>query len=188
MDPGGLFMNAQTAAVSASSAPLVLATYPTPAGTAHAVISPEDGAIHLFGWLDSTANIARLAPTLLDRGIEQGKGPQAVRDAVASYGEGDLDALNALTVAQPGGEFFTASWDAMRRVRPGHPVTYTTLAIEAGRPAAVRAAASACARNLVALVVPCHRIVRTDGGLGGFFYGLEIKRTLQEHESRFAKD
>lgn len=50
----------------------------------------------------------------------------------------------------------------------------------------MRAAASACARNHVALIVPCHRIVRRDGGLGGFFYGLEIKRALQAHEARFA--
>ena len=176
-----------TAAVT-STAPLVLATYATPAGIAHAVVTPEDGAIRLFGWLDSAANIARLAPALRERGIESGDGPREIREAVANYGDGDLDSLNSLAVAQPGGEFFTASWDAMRRVRPGHPVTYTTLAIEAGRPAAVRAAASACARNLVALVVPCHRIVRTDGGLGGFYYGLEIKRTLQAHEATFAAD
>ena len=175
-------------ATSASTAPLVLATYSTPAGLAHAVITPEDGAIRLFGWLDSATNIARLAPTLRERGIESGNGPHEIRDAVARYGDGDLDALNSLAVAQPGGEFFTASWEAMRRVRPAHPAPYTTLATEAGRPAAVRAAASACARNLVALVVPCHRIVRTDGGLGGFFYGLEIKRTLQAHEATFAAD
>ncbi|MFC6234836.1 methylated-DNA--[protein]-cysteine S-methyltransferase, partial [Leucobacter soli] len=52
----------------------------------------------------------------------------------------------------------------------------------AGRPTAVRAAASGCANNLVALIVPCHRIVRTDGGLGGYLFGTDIKRRLLEHE------
>ncbi|GMA32673.1 methylated-DNA--[protein]-cysteine S-methyltransferase [Litorihabitans aurantiacus] len=169
-----------------STSPLVLATYPTPAGEAHAAITPEDGVVRLFGWLDAEANVARLAPALAARGIEEGEGPASVRDAVARYTAGDLDAIDAIAVDQPGGEFFTAAWTAMRRVRPGHPVTYTELATAAGRPAAVRAAASACARNRVALVVPCHRVVRTDGGLGGFYYGLEIKRALQDHEARAA--
>jgi methylated-DNA-[protein]-cysteine S-methyltransferase len=171
---------------STSSEPLVLASYPTPAGEAHAVITPEDGVVRLFGWLDHGPNLPRLGAALHDRGVVEGEGPASVRDAVARYTAGDLDALAAIAVQQPGGEFFTAAWEAMRRVRPGHPVTYTELATAAGRPAAVRAAASACARNLVALVVPCHRVVRRDGGLGGFYYGVEIKRALQAHEARFA--
>jgi methylated-DNA-[protein]-cysteine S-methyltransferase len=67
-------------------------------------------------------------------------------------------------------------------VTAGDVVTYSEFAELAGRPAAVRAAASACARNAAALFVPCHRIVRTDGGLGGYRYGLEIKRWLRAHE------
>lgn len=177
--------SATTAPATATEA-LILARYPTPAGTAHAVITPEDGVVRLFGWLDPTPNVERLKPALLGRGVTEGEGPTSIRDAVARYTDGDLAALDEIPVDQPGGEFFTASWAAMRRVRPGHPVTYTELATDAGRPSAVRAAASACARNLVALVVPCHRIVRTDGGLGGFYYGLDIKRELQAHEARFA--
>ena len=54
---------------------------------------------------------------------------------------------------------------------------------DSGRPGAIRAAAAACARNAVALFVPCHRIIRTDGALGGFRYGLEVKRVLRAHEA-----
>ena len=179
-------MTSTSTSTSTSTEPLILASYPTPAGEAHAVITPEDGVVRLFGWLDHGPNLPRLGAVLHTRGIARGEGPASVRDAVARYTAGDLDALGEIAVHQPGGEFFTAAWEAMRHVRPGHPVTYTQLATAAGRPAAVRAAASACARNLVALVVPCHRIVRTDGGLGGFYYGLEIKRALQEHEARAA--
>ena len=63
------------------------------------------------------------------------------------------------------------------------PVTYTEFAALAGRPAAVRAAAQACARNAAALFVPCHRVLRTDGSLGGFRWGLPVKRWLLDHES-----
>lgn len=166
--------------------PLVLMTMATPAGEAHAVLTPEDETLRLFGWGPAEDNLHRLAPQLTARGIENGRGLAAVRDAVARYGDGDLTALAALAVGQPGGAFFQDAWRALREVAPGTTLTYTELAADAGRPAAVRAAASACARNLVALVVPCHRIVRRDGGLGGFYYGLDAKRQLLAHEARWA--
>jgi len=56
------------------------------------------------------------------------------------------------------------------------------LAARAGAPRAVRAAGSACARNAVCLFVPCHRVVRRDGSLGGYYYGLATKQSLLEHE------
>jgi len=76
------------------------------------------------------------------------------------------------------------AWEVLRTVPAGAPVTYTEYAAKSGRPAAVRAAASACARNAAALFVPCHRVLRTDGTLGGFRWGLECKRRLIAHESR----
>ena len=62
-------------------------------------------------------------------------------------------------------------------------MTYSEFAALAGRPAAIRAAASACARNAAALFVPCHRVLRTGGALGGFRWGLDVKRWLLTHES-----
>lgn len=171
-----------------STSPLTLITMQTPAGAAHAVITPEDEILRLFGWGDAEPNLTRLPQPLRDRGIATGTGPRRITDAVAAYGDGDLGALDALAVTQPGGEFFQQAWIALRGVDPGRPVTYSELASRSGRPRAVRAAASACARNLVALVVPCHRIVRRDGGLGGFYYGLETKRALLAHEERWAND
>ena len=72
----------------------------------------------------------------------------------------------------------------MREIKPGEPITYTAFAALAGRPAAVRAAAQACARNAPALFVPCHRVLRTDGGLGGYRWGLDVKKWLLGHERR----
>jgi len=102
--------------------------------------------------------------------------------ATMAYFDGDLAAIDAVPVAQRGGEFLAQAWDVLRTVPAGAPVTYTAYARMAGRPAAVRAAAQACARNAAALFVPCHRVVRTDGTLGGYRWGLDVKRWLLEHE------
>jgi methylated-DNA-[protein]-cysteine S-methyltransferase len=103
--------------------------------------------------------------------------------AVRAYFDGDLTAIDGVAVAQRGGPFLSTAWAALRAVPAGAPVSYTALAAAAGRPAAVRAAAQACARNAAALFVPCHRVVRTDGTLGGYRWGLDVKRSLIAHEA-----
>ncbi len=75
-------------------------------------------------------------------------------------------------------------WEALRRIPRGETRTYGEIAREIGAPAAVRAVGGACGANPVALVVPCHRAVRTDGGLGGYAWGLTVKRRLLELEKR----
>jgi AraC family transcriptional regulator of adaptative response/methylated-DNA-[protein]-cysteine methyltransferase len=75
-------------------------------------------------------------------------------------------------------------WEALRRIPRGETRTYGEIAREIGAPAAVRAVGSACGANPVALVVPCHRAVRTDGGLGGYAWGLGVKKRLLEIEKR----
>ena len=95
---------------------------------------------------------------------------------------GDLSAIDDVPVRQRSGAFLEHAWDVLRTVPAGAPVTYTEYAAKSGRPTAIRAAASACARNAAALFVPCHRVLRTDGTLGGFRWGLPVKRALLEHE------
>ena len=102
---------------------------------------------------------------------------------MTAYFDGDLTAIDAVAVRQhTDGAFLATAWAALRTVGPGHPVSYTGLAALAGRPAAVRATAQACARNTVALFVPCHRVLRSDGSLGGFRWGVQVKRWLLDHE------
>src|SRR5947209_7194266 len=105
-------------------------------------------------------------------------------DAMSAYFDGDVSAMDDLPVSQPGGPFRQAAWKVMREVPPGEVITYTELARRAGNERAVRAAGSACAQNLVAPIVPCHRIVRTGGTLGGYYYGLEAKSWLLQHDRR----
>jgi len=95
---------------------------------------------------------------------------------------GDVDAFNALKVRQPGGEFTQAVWKSLRKVRGGTVISYADLAAKAGRPLAVRAAGSAMATNLIAPIVPCHRVVKTGGALGGYGFGIDLKAKLLQHE------
>jgi AraC family transcriptional regulator, regulatory protein of adaptative response / methylated-DNA-[protein]-cysteine methyltransferase len=74
-------------------------------------------------------------------------------------------------------------WEELRRIPYGTTRTYTQVARAIGRPKAIRAVARACATNPVSVVVPCHRVVREDGNLAGYRWGLERKRALLEHES-----
>lgn len=90
--------------------------------------------------------------------------------------------MDGISVRQPGEKFSQSAWKAMRKVAPGKTISYGELAKRAGSADAVRAAGSACARNLIALVVPCHRIVKTGGALGNYAYGLEVKEWLLAHE------
>ena len=74
------------------------------------------------------------------------------------------------------------AWLEMRGVHAGETDTYAGLAERAGIPRAIRAAGQACAKNKVAPFVPCHRILRTGGGLGGYAYGIPVKEALLVHE------
>ena len=74
-------------------------------------------------------------------------------------------------------------WQALQTIPAGSTATYAEIARQIGRPTATRAVASACAANLIAVLVPCHRVVRTDGGLGGYRWDLQRKRALLEREA-----
>lgn len=81
-----------------------------------------------------------------------------------------------------GTAFQEAVWQALQRIPAGETRSYAQIAAEVGSPAAVRAAGSANGANNVAVLIPCHRVVRTDGSLGGYAYGLDIKRELLRRE------
>ena len=82
-----------------------------------------------------------------------------------------------------GTDFQKSVWQALREIPAGSTVSYTELAERIGRPAAVRAVAHACAENAHAVIIPCHRAVRSDGSLAGYRWGLERKRLLLEREA-----
>ncbi len=82
-----------------------------------------------------------------------------------------------------GTAFQEACWAALRAIPPGETRTYADIAAAAGNARAVRAAGTANGANNVAVLIPCHRVIRSDGGLGGYAYGLDRKRTLLDREA-----
>jgi methylated-DNA-[protein]-cysteine S-methyltransferase len=159
-------------------------TMTTPTGPLTMILS-DDGAVRATGFTtDVDALLGLIHPALVEP-TEPVADAGAVSTAVRSYLDGDLTALDAVPVEQrTDGLFMAHAWTVMRDIKPGEPVTYTAFAALSGRPAAVRAAAAACARNPVALFVPCHRVLRTDGTLGGYRWGLPVKQWLLGHETR----
>lgn len=105
---------------------------------------------------------------------------------VLDYFEGNLVALDQISRQQSASPFFAKIYEAMSAIPVGQTASYAELAHEAGSPRAMRAVGSACARNQLPLLVPCHRVVRSDGTLGNYGYGLAVKQWLLDHEARHA--
>jgi len=120
--------------------------------------------------------------------------PDGVSSAMLAYLHGELDALEGLTVAQPGDPPQLAAWQALRSVPAGQTISYrqlgalAELADEGTDPLGAQAAGAVCARNNVAVVVPCHRVLRADGRLGGYLWGLQRKSWLLHHEAPRDRD
>lgn len=156
-------------------------TIDTPDGP-FTILTDARGRVLASGWTpDRDAIVGRLSPAARPAGIREGETDAAA--AARAYYDGDLAAIDAVEVAQSGTAMQLAGWRALRTIAPGGPLSYAGFAAVLGRPSAVRAAASICARNAPALFVPCHRVLRSDGSLGGFAWGLDVKRALLARES-----
>jgi methylated-DNA-[protein]-cysteine S-methyltransferase len=167
---------------------LLSAVYATPAGRLTVVVDPhaagdlgpaEYGAVVVgtFGDLDEALD--RLPGDA--RTIRPRSSVPFIKDVLGRYSDGDLDALDEVSVTQQGGPFQQRAWLAMRSIQAGSVDTYAGLARRAGAPRAARAAGTVCSSNMVAPFIPCHRVVATNG-IGGYGYGLDIKVALLEHE------
>lgn len=175
--------------------PLYRATVPTPAGPL-TVLADADGAVRASGFTTDTDLLVALlppgrssadgAPTIHDD-APGGPTTTAVR-AVEAYLAGDLGALDDVPVVQDADPTRPVARmrARLRRVPAGETRTYAALAAEAGSPNASRAAGQACSRNRVAPFVPCHRVLPTGGGLGGYRWGVDVKRALLAFEAERA--
>jgi methylated-DNA-[protein]-cysteine S-methyltransferase len=161
--------------------PLFLSSLKTPIGTLN-LIAREN---LLLAANLSTISAAKASLDHDDRamGFKEVKTIPVISDLISDYFDGDLSAIDAIRTRQPGAAFSQAAWKAMRRVKAGKTMSYADLADRAGSPAAVRAAGSACAKNAIVLVIPCHRIVKSGGALGNYAYGLNKKEWLLRFEA-----
>ena len=156
---------------------------PTPAGPLSVLV--RDGVLVAAGFTADPADMfVRLAPALQAEGIDVVDDLGPVTRAVRDYLDGDLEALDAVPVEQPGSDRRKRLHQALREVKPGTTVSYAELAERAGMPrTAARAAGAACSQNLIAPFVPCHRVLPSTGGFGGYYYGTPVKEWLLAHEA-----
>ncbi|MCW2903587.1 MAG: methylated-DNA/protein-cysteinemethyltransferase [Streptosporangiaceae bacterium] len=130
---------------------------------------------------------ARLHPSLRAHELVEVPDLGEIARAHVAYFDGDLDALDTLTVHAPAAPKRAMLWSALRQVRPGEMISYGELAARGGLERGARAAGQACARNLIAPVIPCHRVIAAGGTgarrLNGYAYGLDRKEWLLRHEA-----
>lgn len=114
--------------------------------------------------------------------LESAENPGGLSESIMRYFGGELDAIDRIPVETGGTTFQQEVWQALREIPCGTTTSYGKLAKRIGRPAAVRAVGLANGANPVAVVVPCHRVIGSDGSLTGYGGGIERKRWLLDHE------
>lgn len=162
------------------------------------------GLVIRWGWFDSPFGRAVVAGTergICGMGFAAEMGEAALEDLLRRWPEAhftqDAEALRPWVTAAFGGgaaplyligaPFQIKVWEALLRVPSGHVTTYSDLAGAVGHPRAVRAVGTAVGRNPISWLIPCHRAIRRDGALGGYHWGLPVKRALLAWEAARAE-
>lgn len=159
---------------------LTLDRVPTPIGVA-LVVTDEAGVLRAFDWTDYESKVtARIGRKYPGAKTVEGRGP--LRPAFDAYFAGEIAALERIAWDGAGTGFQSEVWRALCDIPAGETISYAVLAQRIGRPTAVRAVGLANGSNPVALVVPCHRVIGSNGSLTGYGGGLHRKRWLLEHE------
>ncbi|APZ99405.1 bifunctional transcriptional regulator/O6-methylguanine-DNA methyltransferase [Sphingopyxis sp. QXT-31] len=114
--------------------------------------------------------------------VEGGEDFEALLKEVVAAVEAPVHGFDHIPIDVKGTAFQEAVWRELRKIPAGETRSYTDIAAAVGKPTAVRAAGSANGANNVAVLIPCHRVVRSDGSLGGYAYGLPIKEELLKRE------
>ena len=155
---------------------LLSAVQKTPVGNIYLIA--DSGILIAAGFKSLNSLQNRLSPSDKLRKIEPIEKIPKISKLIDNYFEGRLDALNLIQVRQPGAQFSQKVWKVMRAIPVGMTISYAQLAKKSGSPAAFRAAGTACGNNLIAPIIPCHRIIKSDGTLGNYGYGVAIKEKL----------
>jgi methylated-DNA-[protein]-cysteine S-methyltransferase len=170
--------------------PLLMDRIDTPLGELF-LVADEDGNLRATAWADYETH---LRPSLqLHYGkngftIGPARDPSGLTEAICRYFAGDLAAIDTLPVQTAGTTFQREVWCALREIPCGTTISYATLARRIGRPNAVRAVGLANGSNPVGVVVPCHRVIGSNGSLTGYGGGIERKRWLLRHEHALPSD
>ena len=169
-------------AAEASLLDLAYATVDSPVGPLLLVASERGLTRVAFASQGHDRVLIQLAATVSPRVLEAPQRLETVARELDEYFTGQRRTFDLSLDLTTTGEFRRTVQQLLPTVAYGHTVSYTELATLAGRPTAVRAVGTACATNPLPVVVPCHRVLRGDGSLGGYLGGLEAKRTLLQLE------
>ena len=167
---------------------LAIGTMDTPLG-AFLPVTDDEGVLRAADFADCEARLRRLLDRRLGRAsyeLASGRVPATIKAALEAYFAGDLAAIGRIPLTAGGTAFQNAVWIALRAIAPGHPLTYSQLAVQMGRPRSARAVGHANGANPFSIIVPCHRLVGADGALTGYAGGIARKRWLLDHEARHA--
>ena len=159
---------------------LQAASHKTPVGNLYLIADEQVLLAAGFNSLDYL--ISKLSSEDIVRDIKNVRSISKISELILDYFDGDLAAINAIEVRQPGAKFSQNVWKSLRKIPVGKTWSYAELAKCAGSDDAVRAAGTACGNNLIAPIIPCHRVVKSGGALGNYGYGVKIKEWLLRHE------
>jgi methylated-DNA-[protein]-cysteine S-methyltransferase len=149
------------------------------------IVADAAGRLRAIDWSDHEARMRRLLDRYCGLGryiLSPARDPGGLTRAMGSYFKGDIAVIDALPVETTGTPFQSSVWQALRKIRRGTTISYAELAQRIGNPRAVRAAGLANGQNPISIVVPCHRVIGSDGTLTGYGGGLPRKKWLLEHE------
>jgi len=149
------------------------------------IIADSDGNLRAVDWTDHEPRMH----TFLRRHdgkngfkLRPARNPSGLSRVIRNYFAGDLTAIDTLPVKTNGTPFQRQVWQALREIPLGTTISYGELANRIGRPTAIRAVGLANGSNPIGVVVPCHRVIGSNGSLTGYGGGIERKRWLLEHE------
>jgi methylated-DNA-[protein]-cysteine S-methyltransferase len=149
------------------------------------IVADRDGNLRATSWTDHEDGMRRqLRQHYGENGfsLESASDPNNLTTAIKAYFAGDLSSIDKVPVETGGTSFQRDVWHALRKIPCGTTVSYATIAKQIGRPQAVRAVGLANGSNPVGVVVPCHRVIGSNGTLTGYGGGLHRKRWLLDHE------
>ena len=151
------------------------------------IVADLQGKLRALHWTDHENGLRRLLQLQCGKEglqIEPARNPHGLAGAIGRYFAGELNVIDTLPVQLAGTSFQQEVWQALRTIPCGSTISYGALARQIGRPSAVRAVGLANGSNPIPIVVPCHRVIGSNGSLTGYGGGLERKRWLLDHEKR----
>jgi methylated-DNA-[protein]-cysteine S-methyltransferase len=149
------------------------------------VVADHEGNLRAVDWTDYEQRMHRFLRLHYGKNgfsLTPGRVSSNLTRAIRSYFAGDLTAIDKLPVKTGGTPFQREVWCALRKISCGTTLSYAQLAEKINRPTAVRAVGLANGSNPIGIIVPCHRVVGSNGSLTGYGGGIERKRWLLEHE------